>query len=215
VTLSNEQIERYSRQIVLPEVGGRGQERLLAARVAILGHSTSAATAATLLGRAGVGVLELHGTIAPLPELSPDCRVYRDAEPPTTPLADVVVSLVDETALDEEPGVSGVLVGGEQARRPFVFGVRSSAHIQVATLVGQPCVGCLGHSWPRMGVAADEPTGAPGTLALGALAASEVLRVLLSPPVRGRITTLALEGCTPEVKELGPTRGCELCGGRA
>ena len=33
VMLSDAQIERWSRQILLPEVGGRGQERLLAARV--------------------------------------------------------------------------------------------------------------------------------------------------------------------------------------
>ena len=36
-TFSEEQIERYSRHIILPEVGGTGQRKLLAARVLIVG----------------------------------------------------------------------------------------------------------------------------------------------------------------------------------
>jgi hypothetical protein len=54
VTLTDEQIERWSRQILLPEVGGRGQLRLLTARVAILGDGAVAAWTADLLRRAGV-----------------------------------------------------------------------------------------------------------------------------------------------------------------
>jgi hypothetical protein len=56
VTLTDEQIERWSRQILLPEVGGRGQLRLLAARVAIAGDGPVASWTADLLGRAGVTV---------------------------------------------------------------------------------------------------------------------------------------------------------------
>ena len=35
--LADEQIERYSRQIILPQVGGKGQEKLLRARVLLNG----------------------------------------------------------------------------------------------------------------------------------------------------------------------------------
>jgi hypothetical protein len=56
VTLTDEQIERWSRQILLPEVGGLGQLRLLAARVAIPGASRVATWAADLLRRAGVTI---------------------------------------------------------------------------------------------------------------------------------------------------------------
>jgi hypothetical protein len=54
--LTDAQIERWSRQILLPDVGGRGQARLLAARVAMAGGGPDAVHAADLLRRAGVTV---------------------------------------------------------------------------------------------------------------------------------------------------------------
>ena len=77
MALRDAQIERYSRQILLPEIGGRGQERLLASRIALAGSGPAAVAAATLLGRAGIGALDLSGQTLDLPELSPDCRVAR------------------------------------------------------------------------------------------------------------------------------------------
>jgi|GEM_PF-1075509 len=53
--LSDAAIERFSRQILLPEVGGRGQARLLTARVRALGSDHAATVARELLARAGVG----------------------------------------------------------------------------------------------------------------------------------------------------------------
>jgi hypothetical protein len=58
--LTDAQVERWSRQIVLPEVGARGQERLLGARVALVGDGT---VAADLLARAGVGTVERGQTL--------------------------------------------------------------------------------------------------------------------------------------------------------
>jgi molybdopterin/thiamine biosynthesis adenylyltransferase len=54
--LSDALVERYSRQILLPEVGGRGQERLCAARVTVTGGGDAGAFAATLLAGAGAAV---------------------------------------------------------------------------------------------------------------------------------------------------------------
>jgi hypothetical protein len=56
VTLADELVERYSRQILLPEVGGRGQERLCATRVEVAGQGDAADVAADLLAAAGVQV---------------------------------------------------------------------------------------------------------------------------------------------------------------
>lgn len=52
--LGDADIDRWSRQILLPEVGGRGQERLMATRVALAGDGPVAAAARDLLVRAGM-----------------------------------------------------------------------------------------------------------------------------------------------------------------
>jgi hypothetical protein len=57
--LTDTQIERYARQLLLSQVGGKGQERLLAATVRVEGTGSGADEAATYLAAAGVGRLRL------------------------------------------------------------------------------------------------------------------------------------------------------------
>ncbi len=54
---SEEQIERYSRHIILKEVGGKGQKRLLNGKVLIIGAGALGSPAALYLAAAGVGVI--------------------------------------------------------------------------------------------------------------------------------------------------------------
>src|SRR5215204_6834995 len=51
--------ERYSRQILFPEIGRAGQEKLLNSRVLILGCGALGASHAEMLARAGVGKLRI------------------------------------------------------------------------------------------------------------------------------------------------------------
>ena len=57
--LSDEELERYARQIVLHEIGGLGQRRLKAASVAVVGAGGIGSAAIPALAGAGVGRLTI------------------------------------------------------------------------------------------------------------------------------------------------------------
>ena len=55
--LSDAQIERYSRQIILPQFGGKGQEKILRSRVLVHTEGLLEAAALLYLAAAGVGTI--------------------------------------------------------------------------------------------------------------------------------------------------------------
>ena len=59
MTLSDAQLDRYARHIVLREIGGEGQRKLLAAMVAVIGAGGIGAPAIQYLAAAGVGRIRL------------------------------------------------------------------------------------------------------------------------------------------------------------
>ena len=59
MTLSDDQIRRYSRHVLLAEVGGIGQERLLASRALVVGAGGLGCPAGLYLAAAGVGRIRI------------------------------------------------------------------------------------------------------------------------------------------------------------
>jgi adenylyltransferase/sulfurtransferase len=59
VTLTDEQLERYARHIVLKEIGGAGQARLSSADVAVIGAGGIGSPAILYLAAAGVGTIRV------------------------------------------------------------------------------------------------------------------------------------------------------------
>ncbi|MDP2940293.1 MAG: molybdopterin-synthase adenylyltransferase MoeB [Candidatus Omnitrophota bacterium] len=55
MNLRDDQIERYSRQIILPNIGGKGQEKLLKAKVLVIGAGGLGSPSSLYLASAGIG----------------------------------------------------------------------------------------------------------------------------------------------------------------
>lgn len=64
--LSSEELERYARHIVLPEIGGAGQQALKRARVLVIGAGGLGAPVLEYLAAAGIGTLGIvdHDTVS-------------------------------------------------------------------------------------------------------------------------------------------------------
>jgi hypothetical protein len=125
MALSDRQIERYSRQIIVPHVGGRAQERLLAARVLLAGDAADVEAPAAYLAGAGVGVIGLRVTsdraqgevlAARMRGLNPDVTVLAQRAGGPTP-CDLVLGFA------ASPGALDMLraIAAEDPRRAFVL----------------------------------------------------------------------------------------------
>jgi hypothetical protein len=103
MTLTDAQIDRYSRQIIVPHVGGRGQERLLAARMLIAGDARDIEAPLAYLVGAGVGTICL--------KLSADQTLFTEKRELNS---DVTIALADQSY--GRVDLALVIIGSEAAR---------------------------------------------------------------------------------------------------
>jgi molybdopterin/thiamine biosynthesis adenylyltransferase len=115
--------ERYSRQVLYPGIGVRGQRQLAQAHVALVGCGATGAAAASLLARAGVGTLTL---------------VDRDV---------VEESNLQRQVLFDEADAREALPKAEAARRKIAqFNSRTEVRAHVADLVPSNIHALLGEA---------------------------------------------------------------------
>jgi hypothetical protein len=165
MVLSDAQIERFSRQIILPQIGAAGQQRLLGASIAVAGDGALAEIAALYLVGAGIGRLALHGADrhplrAQLLDLDPGVQVDVPPGPLGSVDADVLVAC-DATLAEIDRAAA--------APRPLVAG-GSNGWMVVADRAGI-CASCAARS--RV------PSRGAGEGVIGALMALAVLKLLV------------------------------------
>lgn len=104
--LSDTQIDRYARHIILKEIGGEGQKRLLGATVAVIGVGGIGCPAIEALAAAGVGRLRLiDDDMVALSNLQRQ-TLFGTADvgrPKVNAAADAVARLTPDAAIERHP----------------------------------------------------------------------------------------------------------------
>jgi hypothetical protein len=141
--LTDSQIDRYSRQIILSEVGGRGQERLQQSRLALAGDPGALEPILPYLAGAGVGHIDLRLADQPLERIRaagarhhPELRLARWEH--SSPPADLTVFVLSHAS--ELPSLAAIDRSGV---RPLML-IRLLAPRAIATLISRPpCLACV------------------------------------------------------------------------
>lgn len=225
--LSDKQIERYSRQIILPQVGGKGQEKLLRARVLVHGEGALLSAALPYLAAAGLGTIGivphssspfhnaqdsslLLGQVSALSQLNPDCLVTlhseHDLSSPEQLVQDYDLTLSTSDFLHDACW---------ETKRPFFYAFVNAEEAWLMSCRGYeadfPCLRCssLPVSLQRKLSSLMEIVA----LFLGAQLATEAIKDLLHLPRSLRDVCLRFQiplfHCTEEVVRKSST--CTMC----
>jgi molybdopterin/thiamine biosynthesis adenylyltransferase len=227
--LTEQQVARYSRQIVLPSVGGKGQRRLLSASAAIAGRGEMAAAAALYLTAAGIGRITLAGTdgIDPgdLTSLNPDCCVVRLSAPRQAAAAEEIAHRHDFIIVAGAAAETTAALNMSCVRsgKPLVWGSAAGRLGRMAVLAGSqpgaPCYGCLQQRLEECEAGGDAPQtsgavcGAVGAF-VGTLEATAVIKLILELATSAPARLLTYDALAAVVHETSIAKDpcCEICG---
>lgn len=208
VSFSENEIERYARQLVLAEVGGPGQQALKRARVAVVGMGGVGGPAALYLAAAGVGTLALidDDTVA-LSNMQRQiqfdagdlgaskveaAKAGLAALNPHVTVEAVQARLAPDNAAGLLAGVDAVIDGTDDfgtrfavnaacvaAGIPLVSGALGRWNGQVGVFAGRPCYRCLVPEAPPEAETCAR-VGVVGALAgvVGSMTALEAVKVI-------------------------------------
>ena len=227
-------IQRYLRQIGLPEIGPDGQQRLAAAVVAVAsedGDDVSAEIAARYLAAAGVGTVRLissplngenNGGGALLREglraSNPDVVVQTQAWPREGAGAEWLTALeganlIVRSGFDDDPMLRAAARLGIPA---VVLKALPDRAEVIAFRKHGPCPHLALDVWPAR---AGQTRGGASAVVAGTLGASEAVFILVgragAPPSRARHLSVPLDGGSPRAQEIPWAPECFACGGGA
>ncbi len=208
------QIERYARHILLREVGGIGQERILAARLTLEGLGETGVWAATYLALAGIGHLRLFDPReVPASGLLPMIPTSEAGRRRDEALASILPShnpdvapSIDESGIEAAEGASFVrasMVGRAPCERTGdavwirLDGTFFAAAVGEVAVVGwlgaeAPCLDCIAAAGPPI------PYASAAAALAGSLAASAILASILDPRiVRPGLVIHSSQGAIP------------------
>ncbi len=231
--LSDDEIDRYARHLVLKEIGGAGQMRLKAARVALVGMGGIGSPAALYLAAAGVGTLGLiDDDIVSVSNLQRQVLYRSDdvgagkAETAAARLHEInphTVCRCHSVRLDED-NASGVLADYDivldgcdnfptrllvnrvchALKKPLVSAAIGRWSGQLALFDGTPCYQCLVPAIPPDAETC-ERVGVVGALAgvMGTLAALEVIKHITGAGETLKGRLLIFDGLTMQSRIVG------------
>jgi len=243
--LSDDQIERFSRQIILPEIGARGQQRLLESGVVFVGLTAAVSTALAYLAAAGVGEIGIadDGVVgdpdAPLafcaadrgqPRSGPAARLVTTLHPDgrAAAFADPADALAsrpwDVAILDGAPAAAAYNRSIIDARIPGIVLSATARRAWAAGLAGHrtdaPCWCCGDWApWPEPPAGTGKSAAAPSALGgvVGSIVAVEAVKILLGigTPIIGRLVTWESGGPAVRVADLDKAAHSTACASSA
>ena len=188
--LSETQISRYSRQIIVPKMGGHAQERLLSSRMVLMGTLDDIAQPLAYLVGAGVGEIDLCAPDTSDADLRSLCDRMRDLNPDSTvsygsvaQTPDLVLAMIGSAAIVEFATVEASTIG------PAVV-ARLDSPGKIAILSSPPpCLRCArGNLLEAFGKRGDHE----GFIAM--IATTEALKILSAYNVSAAATLIKFDG---------------------
>jgi len=223
--LSDTQVDRYSRQIILPEVGGRGQEKLLASTLMLV-ESEETSILPAYLAAAGVGRLVLWRPGPPsacelpadMSDLNGDCAVEIRTEPASREACEsliaetnpIAVVMVDEhVEFAHQMNLACVGTG-----TPLIWGgtMDATAYLTVFDARGSP--GCRACAVPFFASGGDSVLRQLANAALAGQLGSEAIRCVLGAgsSLAGRVLCIDVENATVTSTFFQSNPDCTVCG---
>lgn len=206
---SDDEVERYARQLVLAEVGGQGQQKLKAAKVLIVGCGGVGGPVALYLAAAGVGQITLidgdrvalsnlhrqiqfatvevgdektEATAGAVKAINPNVRVFQIFAPIDADNAPTWIAEHDLVIDGTDDFATRLLVSDTCTllKTPLVSGALGRWTGQVGVFTGKPCYRCLVPDVPPDAETCQR-VGVVGALAgvIGSMAALEAVKLIV------------------------------------